>query len=69
MPFLLEIFTGLIGAATLGIFAWAFSLNSKVAVLIQRDEDYKDLVNTRFDSVDHRLSRIESALNGAIKGK
>lgn len=67
------------GAAILGIFGWAFQLNSRVSVQETKHDDLKDLINTKMDalkdniefnynSISARLDRIERAMNGALKG-
>lgn len=65
---MLDTLIGIIGSACLVIIGWAFKINSQVAVLEQRDEDIKELLESRFDDVDSRLERIERAMNGALRG-
>lgn len=64
---MLEALIGILGTACLAIIGWAFNINSKVSVLEQRDNDLKDamtqLIESRFDSTDSRLDRIERVLN------
>lgn len=56
---MLEYLIGFLGTALLGVIGWAFQLSSRVSVLEQQHVDLKELINTRFDSVDIRLERIE----------
>lgn len=67
----------LLGAALMGVFAWAFSLQSRVSIYGQRHEDLLKLIDTKFHSIElmvdtkfessnQRLERIERALNGAL---
>jgi len=61
-----------------GILGWAFGIepkikavdrkiDSQVALLDQKYADLKELINTRFDNSDDRLTRIETALNGSLR--
>ena len=61
-------FNSLITFLTLmvGSLAWLFRLESRVAVVDQKHQDLKDLINERFDSTNYRLERIEKALNGFL---
>lgn len=64
---MLEALVSFLSAASLAILGWAFQLSKQVAVLEARDEDYKELVSAYFEQVNHRLDRIEKAMNGAFK--
>lgn len=64
IPYLTTFF----GTVTLGIFGWAFTLSGRVGILEAQHKDLKDLINTRFDSSDQRLGRIERSMNGHLKG-
>lgn len=72
--------TGTLGAAILGIFGWAFTLNSRMSVQETETanlketngaklDSLKELFETKFDDMDTRLERIERhVLNGSYKG-
>ena len=49
------------------IIAWALRLEGRVNTADQRHLDLKELINTRFDSVDDRLDRVERSINGHLK--
>ena len=53
-------------AAIIGGVVWAVRLEGRVNTAIQRHEDLKELINTKFDAIEQRLDRIERALNGAL---
>ena len=69
---MLEAIISVVGMAFVGCFGWLFvnnsMLSSRVAVLDQKDVDLNILINSRFDEVERRLARIETAMNGALKG-
>ncbi len=47
----------------------AVRLEGRVNTEAQKQMDLKELINVKLDSIDQRLSRIESALNGTLRGK
>lgn len=56
----------LAGQVIVGI-VWGVRLEGKVNLQEQRTTDLKELINTRFDSTDERLKRIERAMNGSLR--
>lgn len=55
-----------IGAALIGMFAWAVQINADVRVNESRLEDLLTLINSRFEDISDRLKRIERhVLNGS----
>jgi hypothetical protein len=68
---------GLVSTLSIGVFGWAFTINSKVNVQgkeieaneklgVVRQADLKELINEKFDGVNDRLARIERAMNGKL---
>lgn len=55
----------------IGSVVWFVRLEGRVNTIEEvnklRHEDLKTFINTRFDAQGERLSRIERALNGALK--
>jgi hypothetical protein len=51
----------------IGGIVWGVRLEGKVNLQDQRTTDLKELINTRFDSTDERLKRIERSLNGHLR--
>lgn len=73
---MIEAFVAIVVAGVGGL-GWLFRLEGKVntqrELLTQRHHDLKELLESQFDSVSnqissvsHRLSRIETALNGQL---
>lgn len=65
-----ETLIGLAGTIFFGVFGWTIQKTIKqqadiVELQTQRD-DLRVLINTRFDEVNRRLSRIEVAMNGVL---
>ena len=67
---MLTTIVGIIGSALLAVIGWAFSLNSRVAVLesdraqaTRREEGLKELVNIKLEGISLRLERIERKLD------
>lgn len=63
-----------IGVAVTGLIGWGSKLQSDVRVQDQKVVDLKDLINekletnnVKLDNIDHRLERIERALNGSLR--
>jgi len=67
----------IIAASVLGLFGWAFQMQTKVQSNTERAEaldrftqqkhtDLKEFMAVRFDAQDSRLGRIESVLNGRL---
>ena len=72
-----EVMFGIAVPAALGIIVWAFAIDPKIQRVDakvdanaklhdQRYGDLKELINTRFDSVDDRMGRIERSMNGHL---
>lgn len=63
---------GLLGIVSTGTIAWAYNLGTKVSALEQANDDFKEfmkeLLDAKFEPINQRLSRIESAMNGHLKG-
>lgn len=74
MQAFLNYFNTFVSMAILGVIGWALNLNSefkeldgRVNLLDQKHVDLKELINSRFDSTDQRLARIERAMNGSLR--
>lgn len=63
---LISVATFLAAQIVVGI-VWGVRLEGKVNLQEQRTTDLKELINSRFDSTDGRLKRIENALNGKLR--
>lgn len=61
----------------MGVVAWALRLEGRIntaekltetkdELYMQKHNDLKELINSKFDTADNRLERIERALNGAL---
>lgn len=59
----LAIFTAV---SVFGIAVWGIRQEGRISQTNQRIDDLKELINSRFDSSDQRLSRIESSMNGFL---
>lgn len=59
---MLETVVGILGAAVLGVFGWAFQLSNRVSVIETEYNGLQELINTRFAEVNRRLDRIEDKL-------
>lgn len=46
-------------AAVIGVVGWVFKLGDRVTILERDQKGLVELINTRFDTVDDRLERIE----------
>ena len=60
---MIEAFIGVIGAGVLGVAAWAFTLNSRVAVLEADKISLKELLDEKLQNITDRLMRIETKLD------
>lgn len=58
----------LTSGAALALVGWVFQLGSRVTVLETQQPDLKELINAQFADVARRLTRIEGAMNGQLKG-
>ena len=69
---MIEAVIGLLGIASAGSLGWAYTLGTKVAALEQSNTDFREfmsqLLDAKFEPINQRLGRIESAMNGALKG-
>jgi len=60
------VFVGGLITVMAAAFGWVTNIQSRVSVLEQQHDDLKELINSRFDSSDSRLGRIERSLNGNL---
>lgn len=60
---MLEAIISIIGAGLLGVFAWAFNLHSRVAVLEADKISLKELLDAKLENITLRLDRIEKKLD------
>lgn len=65
---MIEAVIGILGSAFLGTAGWAIHLGSRVSVIESQRADLITLINTKFDEVSRRLSRIEQGMNGHLRG-
>ena len=56
-----------ISTVLLGSIIYAIRLEGRVNTEAQKQIDLKELINTKLDSIDQRLGRIEQAMNGALR--
>lgn len=63
----METILSVVSTVCLATVGWAFSLNAKVAVLEEKEQGLRELIESRFDGVDQRLDRIERSMNGSLK--
>lgn len=56
-----------IGPLLAGIYKLV-GLNTRVALVEQKQQDQLILIDTKLDAIDQRLARIERAMNGHLKG-
>ncbi len=66
---MLESIVGIIGAALLATIGWAFTLNSRVAVLEADRAGLKELFATQLQDIRNRLERIEDKLDEGSTGE
>ena len=52
-----------------GIIVWGLRLEGKQMTAEVHHNDLKELINTRFDSIDQRLDRVERSMNGFLHAK
>lgn len=57
-----------VSLVSVGALGWAFSLAERMSVVETEYEGLKELISARFDGVDQRLTRIEVAMNGKLRG-
>ena len=67
---MLETIISVIGTGLLGVAAWAFNLQSRVAVLeehktqaVDRETILKELIDVKLENISERLKRIEFKLD------
>ena len=65
---MIETIVGILSTAFFIVVGWTIQLGNRVSILEKGAKDLDILINTRFDAVDGRLDRIESVLNGYLKG-
>jgi hypothetical protein len=70
-----QIVAGLLTLAVGGLGSWVWSISSKVTVLetkettaqilaSSQDNSLRELLKEKFDNIERRLNRIETAING-----
>lgn len=59
---------GVVSILSVGSIGWAFNLAQRLSVIETEYDGLKDLINVQFDGVNQRLGRIETAMNGSLKG-
>lgn len=65
---MLPLITAILGSSAFaGVFGWIFQLGNRVTTVEVKQEDLPTLINTKFDSVNQRLDRIERAMNGHLR--
>lgn len=55
-----------LGGGLLSVVGWAFTLNSRVAVLEANKASLEKLVETQLEAINQRLARIERKLDGDL---
>jgi hypothetical protein len=55
---------GFLGAAFIGAIGWIIALGNRVSVIEAENKGLRELIESRFDSVEGRLDRIERSMNG-----
>lgn len=60
---MLEAIVGIIGTFLLGTIGWAFTLNSRVAVLEADKISLKELLTSQLIDIKERLSHIETKID------
>lgn len=67
---MLDLIVGLLGTASFGVFGWAFlkleDHDNRLTALETSKLGLEQLINSRFDSVEKRLARIESKQDGDL---
>lgn len=64
-----EALSAILGTAFFAVFGWAYSLSNRVLVIETSYNGLEGLINSKFEEVNRRLERIESAMNGSIRGR
>ncbi len=74
MAWVLSVLSVVLGAGIVAMGKWMFATNAKVSVLEKQVEDFKELIEAKFDATkemfvatNQRLDRIERTLNGALR--
>jgi hypothetical protein len=64
---MIEILTTIAGSgAFIAVVGWAYNLGNRVTKVETQYEGIEELINARFDAVEHRLERIERSMNGHL---
>lgn len=63
-----EALSAIMGSAFLAVFGWAYTLSNRILVVETSYNGLEDLITSKFEEVNRRLERIETAMNGSIKG-
>ena len=56
-----------VSSVLLAAIVAAVRLEGRVNTEAQKQVDLKELINTKLESIDRRLGRIEQAMNGALR--
>lgn len=54
--------------AIVGVIVWGVRQEGRITVAEKATTDLKELIGSKLDDLSRRLGRIESALNGTLKG-
>lgn len=54
-------------ACLVGVVGWAIGINPRLSVIETRHADLKELIGSQLAETNRRLTRIETALNGALR--
>jgi hypothetical protein len=64
---MIEIISTIAGSgAFIAVVGWAYTLGNRVTKVETQHEGIEELINARFDAVEHRLERIERSMNGHL---
>lgn len=64
---MLEALISVIGVGLLGVIGWAFTLNSRVAVLEADKANMLKLLDIQLEDIKNRLGRIERKLDHDVE--
>lgn len=59
---MVEASISVLGAMVMGMFAWAFNINSEVKVQQKASEDLERLITTRFDALEQLSEAVRENL-------
>lgn len=55
-----------LAACGVGLLGWAFGIEPRIRVIETRHLDLKELIGSKLDDIDRRLTRIERHMNGNL---